>query len=71
MREKKMGWERMTKQMSLTCKPSVFEKIKKIAYVQGIPINRALNIALDEFISNHQMDIEQYNQIEKEMSNND
>lgn len=71
MKQKKLSWERMSHKVSISCKPSVYSMIEKIAYIQDMSINRTFNMALVEFISNHQMDIEQYDKIEKEMSNND
>ena len=43
MKQKKLSWERMSHKVSISCKPSVYSMIEKIAYIQDMSINRTFN----------------------------
>lgn len=57
---KLINMEPRSKTTSITMKPSVFEKMRKIAVVNSTGISSILNSFAEQYVIEHQADIEEY-----------
>jgi len=64
-KDKKNDKEMKTKRFNLLLFPSLLDNLKKIAYVQKISLNEAVNLAIEFYCNANNDLIEQYTQIEK------
>ena len=56
----KFNPERKTKKLSMSCKPSTYDQIKKISIAQENTVNAIINHALSEYIENHKADLDKF-----------
>lgn len=53
--------EKKSKPINLVLKPSVHEEFKKIAYMQQSSVNNLIGEIMEQYIKDHQEDIQKYN----------
>ena len=57
--------ESKSRRVSIVCRPSLFEKFEKVAYMQGESFNNAISLALQMYVDVHIEDLERYNELER------
>ena len=58
--------ERRNRQVTTVFRPSVYIAAQKIAYIHKCSPNNIINIALEEYIAQHQNDVVEYDRLEAE-----
>ena len=52
-----MAEEMKSKRLRILIKPSIYEKVSKIAFINDIPLSSIINDLLEKYVIEHQEDI--------------
>ena len=55
-----------SKVTSVTLRPSIYEKLHKIAYVENLTVNSIFNSLAEQYVSTHQIELEEYDNLTTE-----